>query len=213
MIKKATGASARKAEMQAYKRSKILQAASDLFRKNGLEGTNMRSIATTAGYSTGAPYAYFQSKEEIYAELLSASLVTLTKHVKEQARNAPSANHTIEAVFKGYFQYYQNNPSELQLGLYLFSTGEVKKQGFSAETNKILNGKLMSLLGFMANCLHENSSASASDAQTETIDAISYFTGTLILQETGRIPLFGADPQEMIDRYIALMLKRIKDLE
>jgi AcrR family transcriptional regulator len=213
MRQKTTKAAVRKAEVQAYKRSKILSAAADLFRKNGLEGTTMRAIATAAGYSTGAPYAYFHSKEEIYAELLSTSLIQLTKHVKTQAQSAFSSDARVQAAFKGYFEYYKNNPFELQLGLYLFSSGEVKKQGFSAETNKYLNGKLMSLLGFMANCIHENSNASASDAQTETVDAISYFTGTLILKETGRIPLFGSDPQEMIDRYITLMLKRIKDLE
>ena len=199
----------RQAEVKAYKRQQILDAAANLFRKNGLEGTTMRSIASAAGYSTGAPYAYFQSKEEIYAELLFLSLGNLTKYVKVAHRASHSPTHIIRETFQAYFTYYRDHPEDLQLGLYLFSSGEVRKQGFSAETNKLLNGRLMALLGYMANTLLEHGHAPAQTAQIETLDAISYFTGTLILQETGRLSLFNADPQEMIDRYIRQMLERI----
>ena len=200
---------ARKAEIKAYKKQKILSAAATLFRENGLEGTTMRSIASAAGYSTGAPYAYFQSKEEIYAELLFISLGNLTKSVKISVQITNGPADIIKGTFQAYFNYYKDHPEDLQLGLYLFSSGEVKEQGFSADTNKLLNGRLMALLGYMANILLEHGRTSAQTAQTETLDAISYFTGTLMLQETGRLSLFGAKSQEMIDRYIQTMLKRL----
>ncbi len=209
MTLKDTTQHARKAEIKAYKKQKILSAAATLFRKNGLEGTTMRSIAGGAGYSTGAPYAYFQSKEEIYAELLFISLGNLTKSVKNSVQITDEPTDIIKGTFEAYFNYYKDHPEDLQLGLYLFSSGEVKKQGFSADTNKLLNGRLMALLGYMANILLEQGRTSAQIAQTETLDAISYFTGTLMLQETGRLSLFGAKSQEMIDRYIQTMLKRL----
>lgn len=200
----------RKQEVQAYKRQKILDAAATLFRQKGLDGTTMRAIATEAGYSTGAPYAYFQSKEEIYTELLSNSLADLTTAVKSSVQGYQSETDKVHSAFKAYFNYYHQHPEDLQLGLYLFSSGEVKAQGFSEETNRILNGKLVSLLGFMANTLFELGGNSAEEAQTETLDALSYFTGTLILLETGRLKLFGSDPKEMIDRYMQQMLKRME---
>lgn len=200
---------ARKAEVKAYKKQKILSAAATLFRENGLEGTTMRSIASAAGYSTGAPYAYFQSKEEIYAELLFISLGNLTKSVKNSVQTTDEPIDIIKRTFQTYFNYYKDHPEDLQLGLYLFSNGEVKKQGFTADTIKLLNGRLMGLLGYMANILLQHGRVSAQTAQTETLDAISYFTGTLMLQETGRLSLFGAKSQEMIDRYIQTMLKRL----
>jgi len=206
---KDTTPNARKAEVKAYKKQKILSAAAILFRINGLEGTTMRSIASAAGYSTGAPYAYFQSKEEIYAELLFMSLGNLTKSVKNSAKTTDQPTDIIKKTFRAYFEYYNDHPEDMQLGLYLFSSGEVKKQGFSADTNKLLNGRLMALLGYMANILLEYAHISAQTAQTETLDATSYFTGTLMLQETGRLSLFGAKSQEMIDRYIQTMLKRL----
>ena len=196
---KETTVLSRKAEIQAYKRQKILTAAADLFRQNGLEGTTMRSIAGAAGYSTGAPYAYFQSKEEIYAELLFISLGRLTKNIKEPEQHSYAPQDEIRQTFEAYFKYYLDHPEDLQLGLYLFSN----------ETNKLLNGKLMTLMGYMANCLHRVGGISAQEAQFETLDAISYFTGVLILHETGRLSLFGAQQQEMIDRYIQQMLKRL----
>ncbi|OUR75316.1 hypothetical protein A9Q83_17980 [Alphaproteobacteria bacterium 46_93_T64] len=209
-MSKLTQKANRKEEVQAYKRQKILTAATTLFREKGLEGATMRAIATEAGYSTGAPYTYFQSKEEIYAELLGISLGNLSKAVKDAGRNISSTSESARHRFSAYFEYYYEHSEDLQLGLYLFSSGEIKRRGFSEDTNRHLNGKLMSLMGYMANCLHEIEEVSASIAQQETLDAISHITGILLLHTTGRLNTFGANPQEMIDRYIGQMLKRLE---
>jgi len=201
----------RKKEMQAYKRQKILDAAASLFRTKGIEGTTMRAIATAAGYSTGAPYAYYQSKEDIYAELLSNSLSNLSKVVKTASLTTDTPTIRIRNIFTSFFSYYHDHAEELQLGLYLFSSGEVKKRGFSKSTNDQLNGKLLGLLGFMANSLNESEHINAQQAQSETLDAITFFIGTLMLGATGRLNQFGADQQEMIDRYVDQMLKRLSD--
>ncbi|MEH6402798.1 MAG: TetR/AcrR family transcriptional regulator [Sneathiella sp.] len=201
----------RKKEMQAYKRQKILDAAATLFKENGIEGTTMRAIAKAAGYSTGAPYAYYQSKEDIYAELLSISLANLSKTVKAASLAPSTKTVKIRTIFTTFFSYYHDHAEELQLGLYLFSSGEVKKRGFSKDTNDQLNGKLLGLLGFMANSLHELGKIEAKYAQTETLDAITFFIGTLMLGATGRLSTFGASQQEMIDRYVNQMLKRVSE--
>ncbi|WP_169567371.1 TetR/AcrR family transcriptional regulator [Sneathiella limimaris] len=203
-----TQKSNRREEIQNYKRQKILDAASRLFQQNGLEGTTMRAIAKQAGYSTGAPYAYFQSKEEIYSELLFVSLKNLTTAVKAASQNANSPTEKVTSAFRAYAQFYLRHPEDLQLGLYLFSSGQVRKQGFSDETNRLLNGKLTALLGSMAHLVHQAADLEAETAQTETLDTISFITGTLILSETGRLSLFGASAEEMIDRHIQQMLKR-----
>jgi len=53
-------------------RQQILQEAYALFLSQGYHGTSMRSIATQAGISLGAIYNHFESKEEIFTELLEA---------------------------------------------------------------------------------------------------------------------------------------------
>ena len=46
-------------------RARILDAAMDLFRRQGFEETTMREIAAEAGVATGAAYYYFDSKDAI----------------------------------------------------------------------------------------------------------------------------------------------------
>jgi len=199
----------RRQQLQEYKKQKILTAAGALFREKGLDGTTMRAIATRAGYSTGAPYAYYQSKEEIYADLLSASLARLSHFIKERANQYTDAKPRVRAAIFAYFKYYFDHSEDLQLGLYLFSPGEVKKRGFSKETNQQLNSRLLAALGFMANCLNELEKVTPEQAQRETLDATTYITGALMLHATGRLAIFGSEAEEMIDRYIDGMLQRI----
>lgn len=60
--KPSAGAGRKKAERT---RSRILEAALQLFRERGFDGTTMRGIAAEAGVSLGNAYYYFKSKEHL----------------------------------------------------------------------------------------------------------------------------------------------------
>ena len=68
--------------LKAFKRQHILAAARRIFDEKGIDGLNMRAIAQEAGYSLGAAYAYFGTKEEIELELMAGILGDLTRHTK-----------------------------------------------------------------------------------------------------------------------------------
>ena len=51
-------------------KEKILEAALDLFSKNGYAGTNMRELMGSIGYAKSSTYRHFESKEEIWNTLL-----------------------------------------------------------------------------------------------------------------------------------------------
>lgn len=53
-------------------RSIILEAAYDLFIRQGYHGTSMRQIAQTAGIALGGLYNHFGGKEEVFEEVLLA---------------------------------------------------------------------------------------------------------------------------------------------
>lgn len=55
---------------QALTRSRLLDTAQRLFVAHGYAGTSIRDIADIAGYSQGAFYSNFASKEEVLLELL-----------------------------------------------------------------------------------------------------------------------------------------------
>ena len=59
-------------ESRLETRTKLLESAAQLFAKGGYEGASVDLIAETAGYSKGAFYSNFESKEAIFLALLDA---------------------------------------------------------------------------------------------------------------------------------------------
>jgi AcrR family transcriptional regulator len=59
-----------RAERQAQTRQELLDAAARVFVKRGFTGSSIEEISAEAGYSRGAFYSNFNSKEELFVELL-----------------------------------------------------------------------------------------------------------------------------------------------
>ena len=57
-------------ESQAQTRARLVETAQQLFVANGYGATSIRDIAERAGYSQGAFYSNFASKEDVLLELL-----------------------------------------------------------------------------------------------------------------------------------------------
>lgn len=57
-------------ESQALTRAKLLEAAPRVVAREGYEGASIDKIAEAAGFSKGAFYSNFSSKEEFFLELL-----------------------------------------------------------------------------------------------------------------------------------------------
>ena len=58
-------------EKSERSRAQILEAALDLFSRQGYRGTSIRDISKEAGVSTGSVYHHFNDKEELFDTLLS----------------------------------------------------------------------------------------------------------------------------------------------
>jgi AcrR family transcriptional regulator len=59
-----------RAEQQAQTRAALLEAAARVFVERGFAGASVEAISSEAGYSRGAFYSNFESKEQVFAELL-----------------------------------------------------------------------------------------------------------------------------------------------
>lgn len=57
-------------EKQRLTRKCLLEAAARIFSKQGLDGASIDEVAQTAGYTKGAFYANFKSKEELFLVML-----------------------------------------------------------------------------------------------------------------------------------------------
>src|SRR5947209_12762906 len=57
-------------EKQLRTRTSLLKAASKVFCRTGLEGASVEQVSQAAGYTKGAFYANFKSKEELFLVML-----------------------------------------------------------------------------------------------------------------------------------------------
>ena len=61
-----------RAEAKARTRQRLLDSAARIFAQKGFGGATLEEIAESAGYSTGAMYANFGSKEQLFMEVVAA---------------------------------------------------------------------------------------------------------------------------------------------
>ncbi len=72
-------------------RERILTYTAKLFVANGFHGTSVDTIAKAVGGSRATVYQYFESKDEIYAELAATSRPVILDHARSLGRLAPDA--------------------------------------------------------------------------------------------------------------------------
>jgi AcrR family transcriptional regulator len=81
-----------RAESQARTRAALIDAAGRVFIERGFAGSSVEAIAAEAGFTRGAFYANFGSKEELFAELLQQRVYT--QYADMARRSADPATRT-----------------------------------------------------------------------------------------------------------------------
>jgi AcrR family transcriptional regulator len=76
-------------EKQAETRKRLLDAAERVFLRRGLHGSSVEEIAAEAGYTRGAFYSNFESKGELFVELLQDRVYRRYAEMAEQAHEQP----------------------------------------------------------------------------------------------------------------------------
>lgn len=91
----------RQAERTEVTRRKLLTAAKQVFAKNGFEAARLEDISAGAGYTRGAFYANFESKEDIFfalfeewvRERIDSVTAALSRHKDPLAKLAALRKH------------------------------------------------------------------------------------------------------------------------
>jgi AcrR family transcriptional regulator len=199
------GRKGRQRAVSDHRRSIILDAAKEVFQEAGLDGANMREIAKRAGYTPGAIYFYYRSKEEIYGELLADSLERLNAAVAAAGRNTRSRRVRLLSKAYGFFSFYAENPRDLDLGFYLFHG--MKPHGLTPELNAHLNRRLRDALAPTEAVLVEMGVKPATAAR-EITALFGHCVGLLLLQHTGRIKMFDQDARALFKDYLEQLYQR-----
>ena len=191
------------------KRALILDAARRVFEADGLDGASLRAIATEAGYTPPALYFHFTSKEDLYAAVLHASLERLGAAVAEAAATANGWPGRLHAAAMAFFGFYAQHPRDLDLGFYLLRGG-MKPAGLGRARDEALNAALADALAPIADAARA-SGLSAEAAELLVVDLFAHAVGLLLLAHTGRIRMFGASAEAMMDAHVRRQIERLRD--
>jgi AcrR family transcriptional regulator len=189
------------------RRELLLDAARTAFFELGMEKTSIREIAQRAGYTPGAIYSYFASKEEVYGALLGESLDRLNESVQEAQRKGKTDADLLRATASAFFDFYRENPRDLDLGFYLFQG--MKPRGLTAELNETLNARLRSSLQPAQDAM-ERLGMPAPKALQEVTALFAHTVGLLVLSHTGRIRMFKQASRELFNAYLEQLVGRAR---
>ncbi|MFN9927459.1 MAG: TetR/AcrR family transcriptional regulator [Phenylobacterium sp.] len=93
-------------------RLKVLTAGRRLFSEEGYEGATIRDIATAAGMSTGAVFANFADKADLFREIMTSDMIELQAAMRDAA---PKGHDVEDAVLRAYMAGYEFYEPRLQL--------------------------------------------------------------------------------------------------
>ena len=80
-----------RAERQEQTRTALLEAAARVFVERGFAGASVEAITDAAGYTRGAFYSNFGSKEELFAELLQERVYARYADMITRSERAPAS--------------------------------------------------------------------------------------------------------------------------
>lgn len=106
-----TASKERREQERAVTRSKILDAAREMFAEKGVESTTMRAIADRIGYTATAIYYHFADKDALLRELCYCDFSELGQ-VIAQARFIEDPIARIRQTGLAYVDFGLRNPSQ-----------------------------------------------------------------------------------------------------
>jgi AcrR family transcriptional regulator len=96
----------RRALAKQRTRERVLSAARRLFSERGYEGATIRDIAQAAGMSTGAVFASFSDKSELFDEILTADYEVIYAQMVQAARTAGTVDEALLGLFSVAYSFH-----------------------------------------------------------------------------------------------------------
>jgi len=88
----------RQRERSLLTRARLIQAAEKIFARDGFEAAKLEDIAAEAGYTRGAFYANFKSKEDLFLALLERELAARIETARAEMSRVEGASAKLEAL-------------------------------------------------------------------------------------------------------------------
>jgi len=185
-------------EEASQNRERLLRAAAQLFRENGIEATGVDAITERAGLTHGSLYSQFGSKDAVAAEaILYASAGSRRKW--ERGAEGAGGKLALSGIVKQYLsRAHRDAPGH---GCVLAALGpDVSRQ--PRTTRHAFTKALKGAVGLIAGLLPDREAARREDKALATFSAM---VGALILARA-------VDDESLSDRILRASATRVRNL-
>lgn len=183
----------------------VLTAAKDVFARLGLERASMREIAKQAGYTPGALYAYFASKQTLLAAVQEDLLKRLETVVQQVKWSKGQADQGLQQKGLAWLGFFISQPRDLELTLYLLVGAGSREM--PTEISRLLHQQLRQTLKPIESALI-SLGASPVHAEMEMEALLAHCLGLLLSQDPGRLQTADQSPQALLGRYLQDLASR-----
>jgi len=129
------GVKERKARQKRFLRQEILDAASELFVKEGYEHVSMRRIAERIEYSPTTIYLYFRDKAELLEQLCHENFARLANLLKKIGEQPGDPLERLKRGLVAYVKFGLENPEHYRVIFMMPPPGEfVKSRHLQADS-------------------------------------------------------------------------------
>ncbi len=137
-----------RAEAQAKTRRRLLRSAYKIFARKGFDQASIDEIAENAGFTKGAVYANFGSKEELFLALLDAGLDQQDQSLTAIFAGKDGEGGLVERTRRRYSDLLEQNRTWRLLftEFWLHAARDPELQRKLAERYKVMRGDIARLL-------------------------------------------------------------------
>ena len=91
------------------RRAEILESAEKIFAAKGFYNATVAEIAGASGFAVGTIYQFFESKEQLYAALLTEKLKMLYEGIRKAVGQEAGVFRKIEVLAASNFRFVESN--------------------------------------------------------------------------------------------------------
>jgi len=144
------GVKERKLRQKKFLRQEILDAASELFVKEGYENVSMRRIAEKIEYSPTTIYLYFKDKAELLEQVCHGTFERLSVHLKHILEQPGDPAERLKRGLLAYIHFGLENPHHYR-ATFMMPIPE----GFDKEEYKQPDSPGMQAFDFLRRCVYD----------------------------------------------------------
>jgi AcrR family transcriptional regulator len=141
-------------------RGLILEAARELFLKEGYESTSIRRIAERIEYSPAAIYRYFASKEDIFFAIAETGFRLFSRAMK----GTPQSGDPLETLRRRFWRYYEFSKAQPEYFALMFVDRSVPRLTRDWERLPFMRATREELSALITRCVTSGDFPAGTDA-------------------------------------------------